>query len=161
LLAFILLTGIRDGAVASLKIKHVNLTRGEVDLDAREVKTKFAKSFRVCFFPVGGDAGGIVEQWVTFLRETKNCSIDDPLFPATAVVNRANRQFQAAGLSKSIGRTRHLFGRSSAMPLPLLGCRISTRTPSARRLCNLVSGSARGLSNSKRGYRTWAMKMSW
>ncbi len=71
LVAFTLLTGIRDGALISLKIKHVDLARGEVDLDAREVKTKFAKSFRTCFFPVGGQARRIVEAWVAFLRDVK------------------------------------------------------------------------------------------
>ena len=60
---------IRDGAVVSLKIKHVDLARGEVDLDAREVKTKFAKSFKVCFFPVGGQALLIVGEWIAFLSE--------------------------------------------------------------------------------------------
>jgi integrase len=40
LVAFTWLTGIRDGALASLKIKHVNVTEGRVNQDPREVKTK-------------------------------------------------------------------------------------------------------------------------
>jgi integrase len=34
------LTGVRDGALASLKVKHVDLTEGRVNQDPREVKTK-------------------------------------------------------------------------------------------------------------------------
>ncbi len=54
LMAFILLTGARDSAVASFKIKHVDLVNGSVFQDAREVKTKFSKRFTTYFFPVGG-----------------------------------------------------------------------------------------------------------
>lgn len=49
LIAFILLTGARDGAVASLRLKHVNLDRHCVFQDARDVKTKFSKSFTTYF----------------------------------------------------------------------------------------------------------------
>lgn len=53
LIAFTLLTGARDSAIASLKIKHVNLIELNVHQDAREVKTKFSKTFTTYFFPVG------------------------------------------------------------------------------------------------------------
>src|SRR5215510_5807751 len=53
LIAFAILTGARDGAIASLKLKHVDIDQGRVDQDAREVKTKFSKSFATWFFPVG------------------------------------------------------------------------------------------------------------
>ena len=45
LIAFELLTGARDGAIASLKLKHIDLIEGKVEQDAREVKTKFRKTF--------------------------------------------------------------------------------------------------------------------
>ena len=38
LIAFTLLTGVRDGALASLKLKHVDLAAAKVVQDAREVK---------------------------------------------------------------------------------------------------------------------------
>ena len=101
LLAFTLLTGIRDGALASLKLKHVSLTEGNVVQDAREVRTKFSKTFTTWFFPVGNDVRCIVEDWIKFLREEKLWSNDDPLFPATAVVNGPSRQFEASGLSRN------------------------------------------------------------
>jgi hypothetical protein len=38
--------------MASLKLKHVDVVEGMVDQDAREVNTKFAKSFTTWCFPV-------------------------------------------------------------------------------------------------------------
>ena len=43
LIAFTLLTGARDGALASIKLKHVNLIDSSVFQDARDVSTKFSK----------------------------------------------------------------------------------------------------------------------
>jgi len=100
LMAFILLTGARDNAVASLKLKHVDLIAGCVRQDAREVKTKFSKTFTTTFLPVGGDALAIVEAWVRYLREIKLWGNDDPLFPATRVECGASRQFEVAGLDR-------------------------------------------------------------
>lgn len=43
LFAFMLLTGMRDAAVVSLRLKHVSIERSYVFQDPREVKTKFSK----------------------------------------------------------------------------------------------------------------------
>jgi integrase len=110
LIGFTLLTGARDGAIASMKLKHIDLQEGCVHQDARDVKTKFSKSFTTYFFPVGDDIRTIVEDWVKFLREVKLWGNDDPLFPATLVeYNDASHQFEAAGLNRS--------GWSSASPI--------------------------------------------
>ena len=45
LIAFTILTGARDGATASFKLKHIDIDQEKVDQDARQVKTKFSKSF--------------------------------------------------------------------------------------------------------------------
>lgn len=100
LVAFTFLTGVRDGALASLKLRHVNLIEREVVQDAREVKTKFSKTFTTSFFPIGDDVQAIVEEWVLRLRDRKLWGNDDPLFPATAVVNGAGLKFEAAGLAR-------------------------------------------------------------
>ena len=100
LVAFTLLTGARDRAIASLKLKHVDLIAGCVHQDAREVKTKFSKTFNTFFFPVGEEIRAIVSEWVSYLRDTKLWGNDDPLFPATRVELGSNRQFTAAGLSR-------------------------------------------------------------
>jgi integrase len=98
--AFTLLTGARDSAIASMKLKHVDLKKGCVHQDAREVKTKFSKSFTTYFFPVGGGIQEIVEEWVTFLREEKLWGNNDPLFPTTRIAVGSSQQFEAVGLER-------------------------------------------------------------
>ena len=99
-LALTMLTGARDGAIVSLKIKHVDLTEGRVVFDAREVKTKFSKSFTTWFFPVGDNVRQIVVEWLEYLLREKIFGRDDPLFPATEVALNADQRFEAAGLSR-------------------------------------------------------------
>lgn len=101
LIAFALMTGARDGAIASLKLKHINVVGRFVEQDAREVKTKFSKTFTSFFFPVGDDMRLILEEWVSFLREELLWGDDDPLFPATRVAQGDSRQFEAVGLQRS------------------------------------------------------------
>lgn len=100
LVAFTLLTGARDSAIASMKLKHVDLISCKVDQDAREVKTKFSKTFTTYFFPVGEEIRETVEEWVKFLRDEKLWGNDDPLFPATHVALGPENQFTAAGLAR-------------------------------------------------------------
>lgn len=101
LVALTLLTGARDGAIASLKLKHVDLAAGCIYQDAREVRTKFSKTFTTYFFPIGDEICQIVVDWVTYLRRDKLWGNDDPLFPATHVALGSNRQFEAVGLKPS------------------------------------------------------------
>ena len=100
-IAATLLTGARDGAIASLKLKHIDLIEGRVIQDAREVQTKFSKTFSTYFFPVGDEVRRIVEEWVNCLRTEKLWGNDDPLFPATEVSQDNNHQFRASGLARS------------------------------------------------------------
>lgn len=101
LVAFALLTGARDSAIASMKLKHVDLSEDSVHQDAREVKTKFSKTFVTYFFPVGDEIRQIVAEWVQFLREEKLWGNADPLFPATRVALGQERQFEAVGLDRT------------------------------------------------------------
>lgn len=98
LIAFTILTGARDGAIASMKLKHVDLMENCVRQDAREVKTKFSKTFTTYFFPVDDEIREIVVEWVSFLKQEQLWGNNDPLFPATRMMQGANRQFEAAGL---------------------------------------------------------------
>ena len=100
LIAFTLLTGARDRAIASIKLKHVDLEKGCVVQDAREVQTKFAKTFTTTFFPVGDEVRSIVEEWVAHLLREKLWGPDDPLFPATLVALGSGQQFEVAGLDR-------------------------------------------------------------
>ncbi|MGS0691218.1 tyrosine-type recombinase/integrase [Shewanella sp. 30m-9] len=100
LLAFVLLTGARDGAVASVKIKHVDLAEQSFYQDAREVKTKFSKTFVTYFFPVGELPSKILAEWVECLTGELGYTPNDPLFPKTKLAHNDNQQFTAVGLLK-------------------------------------------------------------
>lgn len=101
LVTFTLLTGARDSAIASMKLKHIDLITNSVYQDAREVKTKFRKTFNTFFFPVGSEMIQIVAEWVSYLRDQKLWSNDGPLFPATRMALGATRQFEVAGLARN------------------------------------------------------------
>lgn len=113
LLAFAILTGARDGAMASFKLRHIDVVEGKIDQDARDVRTKFSKSFITTFFPVGDDLRAIVVDWVNYLQQIKLWGLDDPLFPATKVAVGEDMRFAAAGLDRkhwsSAGPIRIIF----------------------------------------------------
>lgn len=79
--AFLILTGARDGAVASFKLKHINLVDGHVFQDGREVKTKNSKTFTATFYPVDPSYLDCFTRWVNFLRNDKFFGPEDALFP--------------------------------------------------------------------------------
>ena len=99
-MALLLLTGMRDAAVVSLKLKHISIERHYVFQDPREVNTKFSKAIETYFFPVGDDVETIVKEWVSFLTREKLFGPDDPLFPKTLVEPGEHRSFAARGLSR-------------------------------------------------------------
>jgi len=105
LIALVLLTGVRDGALASLKLKHVDMAQSRLDQDAREVKTKFSKTFSTWFFPVEGPAHAILASWIDHLRGDLLWGDDDPVFPATRMALGPDGGFVAAGLKREIWRT--------------------------------------------------------
>ncbi|MGZ8240046.1 MAG: tyrosine-type recombinase/integrase [Methylobacter sp.] len=100
LIAFTLLTGTRDNAIASMKLKHIDIVTDCVYQDAREVNTKFSKTFTTDFFPVGDQIQQIVYDWVRYLKEELLWGNNDPLFPKTNVVNGEDRVFKTSGFKK-------------------------------------------------------------
>lgn len=84
-IAFTLLTGARDGAIPSFRLKHVDLAARRLDQDAREVRTKFSRTFLTWFLPVGGEALAILDHRVTDQRTVFLRGGGDPLLPATRV----------------------------------------------------------------------------
>ena len=101
LIATAILTGARDGALASLKLKHIDLARRVLVQDPREVNTKFAKTISTWFFPVGGEARAIVEDWVAHLRTRLQWGHADPLFPATLIAVGEGGGFAPEGLRRA------------------------------------------------------------
>jgi integrase len=100
-LAFTLLSGARDNAIASMSLKHVDLARRRVNQDPREgVKTKNAKTITSVFFPVGEDIEAIVTEWIQHLRADLLRGPHDPLFPATKTEVGESGHFENTGLSQ-------------------------------------------------------------
>lgn len=101
LVAFCLLTGARADALATVRLKHVDLDQGLLMNDARDMRTKASKTFPTWFFPVGGEAREIVSAWIANLRAQLNWTEADPLFPATKVaIGAVSRHFEAVGLTR-------------------------------------------------------------
>jgi integrase/recombinase XerD len=100
LLAFTILTGARDGALATFRLKHLDLKAQTLFQDGRDVRTKRRKTFTSVFFPVGPEPLAIVEGYVAFLARELGFGPDEPLFPALLMGHDANRGFAALGLSK-------------------------------------------------------------
>ncbi|WP_150526908.1 tyrosine-type recombinase/integrase, partial [Roseibium sediminis] len=80
IVAFLFLTGVRDAALISLRLKHVDLENRLVFQDAKEVRTKFSKTMTTFWFPVGEDIGQIVTDWINERRATAS-SENEPVFP--------------------------------------------------------------------------------
>jgi len=101
LIAFAILSGARDNAIASFRLKHVGAAAMTVVHEPREgVRTKFSKSYQTWFFPVGDDLIAIIAAWTTHLSERLLFSSDDPLFPATAIGLDAAGSFAPTGLAR-------------------------------------------------------------
>lgn len=113
LMAFTLLSGARDDAIASMSLKHVNLDRRLVHQDAREVRTKNAKTVDTWFFPIGDDIETIVADWVRYLRSELLWGSGDPLFPASKIAVGQSGHFENCGLDrkhwKSAAAIREVF----------------------------------------------------
>ncbi len=99
LIAFTILTGARDGAIITFKLKHIDIANRLVRQDAREVSTKFGKTSDIWFFPVGDDLIRIISDWVAELR-AKGFGDEDPLFPKTASLPGPDQNFGATSLLK-------------------------------------------------------------
>lgn len=100
LVALAIVTGARDDAIASLRLKHLDLEQGRLFQDAREVRTKFRKTMTTTFFPVGKDFVAIVADWKAHLESRHGFGPDDPLFPKTEVGFGAGGEILAPRLSR-------------------------------------------------------------
>ena len=118
LIAFTALTAARVGALASFRLGHVDLAGGFVEQDARTVQTKFAKTFRTYFMPVGGGALEFVLNWIEELKREHLWGASDPLFPGPQMGLDVAGGFAAVGLSRkgwtTTGPVRDVFRRAFA-----------------------------------------------
>jgi len=79
--SFLMLTGARDGAISSVQLKRIDLNEKCFYQDARDVRTKNAKTFTTWFLPVDDVYHDCFESWVCYLRNEKMFGHDDALFP--------------------------------------------------------------------------------
>ena len=106
LIAFLTLTGIRDRALVSLSLRHVDLTKSPplVRQEPDRVHTKFSKTINTYFFPLGEDLKEIVIRWIDELKNEHLFAPTDPLFPKTTVIQDDNKSFRAAGIEPAFWR---------------------------------------------------------
>lgn len=98
--AFAILTGMRDSALASLRLRHVDVhcVSPLVKQEPDQVNTKFSKQILTYFFPVGDDIQAIALDWIRELREDHLYGENDPVFPRTQNGHDANHNFVPIGL---------------------------------------------------------------
>lgn len=101
IIAFTILSGARDDAIASLSLKHVDWQQRKVFQDSREVRTKNRKTFTTCFFPVEEKIEIIAKEWVEYLIRKQEFEPGDPLFPATEIGLNEIGEFSAIGISRN------------------------------------------------------------
>ena len=118
LVALAALTGARVRALTSFHHGHIKLREGFVEQDARTVQTKFAKTFRTYFFPVGDEALTIFSDWHRELERDHLWGPADPLFPATEIGLGSEGGFSALGLTRrgwaTSGSAREIFKQAFA-----------------------------------------------
>jgi integrase len=107
LVAFALLTGVRDRALISLSLRHVDITKTPplVRQEPDKVDTKFAKNIVTYFLPLGDDLHRIVADWITELQNDLLFGPNDPLFPRTRNVQDADKSFRAVGVEPLAWKT--------------------------------------------------------
>lgn len=99
MIAFTAITGIRDGALVTLKLKHFDEARRLVLQNPNEVATKFSKRIDTFLFPLNDTFETIVLDWVSNLRNEELFGENEPLFPKTAMGQDEDQCFKATGLS--------------------------------------------------------------
>lgn len=100
MVAFVAITGVRDGALVFLKLKHFDTDRSLVLQNPLEVRTKFGKRIDTFLFPLNDLFEQIVLDWVQFLRQDLLFANHDPLFPKTDIGHDENNCFSVKGLAR-------------------------------------------------------------
>ena len=152
LIAFTLIVGARISALKTLKLAHVDLERGRVIQDPRDVETKNGKRILTPFYPICDEAREIVTDWVTHLRDTLKWPDTAPLFPRVCITRRDSR-FNTDGLETvhyaSNGPIREIF----ACAFEKAG--IPNYNPHSFRKLIATIGASRGLNAAE--LKAWSM----
>lgn len=141
LFAFFMLTAARDGAVASLRLKHINLFDGHVFQDGRNVKTKNSKTIDTWFYPVNNEYKECFEEWVEYLRKDRLFGPEDALFPKPTV-SLTDGRFAVSGLSRDTYSSASKLARVIATHLRWFNYQNTPHIVSVRPLQNLETKNA-------------------
>ena len=100
LIALGILTGIRDRALVSLSLRHIDMSKAPplIRQEPDRVETKFGKNISTYFFPVGDDFRWIVAEWVNELQTRLLFGPNDPLLPRTKMAHDGDKSFCVAGV---------------------------------------------------------------
>ena len=158
MVAMAALSAARADALASMRLRHIDIQAGCLHQDARQVRTKYSKTFPTFFVPIGGNALSIIEDWVSYLQRERLWAPDDPLFPATQIALDLNRQFAAVGIVAKDGAMRRRFGGYFAAPLKRPVSRTAILIRSGKLLLVSVSKFAGIRKNTRRFRKTSGMR---
>lgn len=100
LFAFLMITAARDGAIASLRLKHIDLAQGSVIQDGRDAKTKISKTFQTYFLQVGGEYEKTFIDWVEYQQTDLLFGYHDARFPKPKIV-AVDGSFTVAGFERA------------------------------------------------------------
>lgn len=99
------LTGIRGGALISLRIKHFQRHRMLIVQDPREVNTKFSKLINSLILPIDNGFEQIFLDWIDYLEKTELFTPNDPMFPKTTLSSDLAEGFKVDGFSREHWQT--------------------------------------------------------
>ena len=120
LIAFALLSGARDRAIVSFKLKHVDVENELIEQDAREVRTKRAKTFTSWYFPVGDDFRKIFVRLGRLLARAKRLRYGGPAL--SEIQGRAGRQSRVSRCRPRSGALGEREPGSGDLPRSLRAC---------------------------------------
>jgi len=116
LIAFTLLSGMRDNAIITLPLGCFNPDKLEVEQNPKKgVQTKFSKTIYSILFQFDETLLSYVLDWYNHLKEEKIFGVKDPLFPSTKVEQMSDTEytFEAKGVEpvfwKSTNTIRKVF----------------------------------------------------
>lgn len=101
LFAFLLMSGIRLSAIASLKLNHVNREACCVFQSGRDVRTKASKTMTTYLLPIDHEVADCLDRWLDHLESKMLFGPSDPLFPKTRVSRGNSGGFSVTGLERA------------------------------------------------------------
>jgi integrase len=155
LIAFLFLTGSREGAAITLRLGHIDLLHKCVQFDGRSVDTKFGKSFTTSFYPFDPIFEEALKTWIVELRDVHLFSDSDPLFPKTHVALGTSRRFEADGI------TRYPWSGPSSAAKIFKQAFARVRLPpfSPHRVRDTIAEMARHHCRTPEDYKAWSQNM--